>query len=218
MLKKKYRLEAHAAFIATLPESIRPTVRIEERELSSYGMAFPDPVCVFTDVLPGETKGDYFARKGLGTDREYLSFIIGFIVIEVSFVQDTVIRCLIPEELGGHRDWPIRGARPGPLPGTWIIPQGHGGGYAESVFVPTELSKAEYYKANPLSVDGLRTILELIMGDRERIRVCGDTYIDHLIPCGTEWNLPDRSAENSGKKKQLEGVRAKVRRGKKLSQ
>jgi hypothetical protein len=207
MYRKKFRADFTTAFIARLPETIRSLVRVEERELSKWqrgygGGASTSLVCVFTDVLPDETKEGYFARKGLSQDLEYLSFITLMIVRKMGSYSD--IRSIIPEDLGGHKEWTIRDARPGPLPGTWVIPYNERG---DTLFIPTTKSKAEYYAENPLRVEDLLMIIEhmMVLAGRRRdgIMIDGTVYIDHLIP-GGEWNLPDRSVENTAARKEYE--------------
>jgi hypothetical protein len=173
-------------------------------------------VYTFSDIEPDESKENYFRRKKLAFNIDYLKFVIRETIRAVGLKDLYDIVDLIPEELGGPRDFVVKFTA-GTLPGSWIMQPCKQQTRPFHV-VPTDLDKCAYDTMDPPGCAYIHEILRLVI---ERLRTeylggkNGVPFLDFLIPphigC-MEWNLRDLKDDGGGENQPHQDTAARNKR------
>lgn len=169
---------------------------VNELDDSRYACSvFPKiDIYVFDDVLPGEVKKEYFARKKLGESVEYLTELYKLRRQHSRGHYSERGDNLVPVELGGSAEWTqtyidVPGLRDVQVrePGEWT-------GVPSVPEICTTLTKAKFFALHPPTAEYIRWLHFRKWG-----KYSTHTLLDNLIPpelCNDNW-VPDYTAKNA---------------------
>lgn len=151
-------------------------------------------IYIFSDILEGETKEEYFERSGLTNNLEYLIFLFK------NFAQvHGELKNIVPLNFGGDKEWLNK------------ITTDEDGIFIKIncnerkdflCIINTDLSKKEYFEKYPIDIDHMRFVLDCVIHSK-----CNSNFsymYKDLVPSGYDkllGNLKDvdKWTDNSSK-------------------
>jgi hypothetical protein len=175
-------------------------------------------IYTFNDVLKNETKTEYFTRKGLHANKEYLEFVLRKIIEEDNSLSLAFqFRDILPSEYGGYTEWALKVISS--VNNSNIIKRRVINKNFTSLFtIETTLSKVKYFKKNPVDLKYLHDVFSIMYDPSNGFVV--NEIMDDLIPIEfykkTEWT--DLTSENNKRRALYRKDESDKTKNKKLKQ